>query len=333
MDELVEILEENYDIKVESIEKIKNAFKLRTGDRYKCFKACKYDLKQFEFIVNAISYLMEGGYEEIVPINLTKAGEKYIEYNGGYGFLCDWVGSREANFDNQVELRLCIESLAKLHLASRGFNYEINSSVRNQYGKWIYKFKKRCDELLYFKTSLMEKKNYSEFDRIYLKYFEDHYRQGLKTIRDLENSKYLQIVEEHRSLSEFCHHDTANHNFLITAEGRIYLIDFDYCIYDTHLHDLGSILIRNLKYGNWDIRRLEYILDIYTKFIPISKEEKQVIFCFMEFPQDFWQVGLQYYVEKQSWEEGVFLKKLIRIVNDSKERYQFLKNLEGGVFF
>ncbi|WDC85020.1 hypothetical protein PL321_05665 [Caloramator sp. mosi_1] len=98
---------------------------------------------------------------------------------------------------------------------------------------------------------------------------------------------------------------------------------------DTHLHDLSSLLIRNLRYGNWDIKLFNFILNEYGRYVPVTLEEVNLIFCFMEFPQDFWQVGLQYYVEKQPWTEENFLKRLNRVVLDCENRFKFLDELEG----
>jgi CotS family spore coat protein len=330
MEELRKIVKNYYGLEVLNIEKVKNAYKIKTPHGDKCFKASKYDFKQFDFIINAILHLIENGYENVVAIDPTLEGKNYIKCDKGFGFLCDWIDSREASFENPIELKMCIEALSRLHLASMGFKYKINSSIRNQYGKWISRFKKRCDELLYFKAILSEKRKHSEFDSMYLKYFENHYKQALKAISDLQGSEYVKISEKHLSYAGFCHHDTANHNFLITSELKIYLIDFDYCIFDTYIHDLGSIIIRNLKYGNWNLDKMEDILEIYNENIEISKDELYLLFCFMEFPQDFWQVGLQYYVENQSWDEEIFLKKLNRIVNDSKNRFEFLKYFKGS---
>lgn len=75
---------------------------------------------------------------------------------------------------------------------------------------------------------------------------------------------------------------------------------------------------------------MEFILDNYSNKIPINEYERYLIFCFMEFPQDFWQIGLQYYVEKQLWGEDFFIKKLHRIVEDSRDRMEFIKELEAS---
>ncbi|TDT62315.1 CotS family spore coat protein [Fonticella tunisiensis] len=331
MEELKKLLESSYNIEILSIEKIKNVYKIKTEDGYKCLKFSKYDINQFNFIISAIDHLLRRGFKNILPPYSTQKGDKYIKLDGGYGFLTDWIESREANFKNSAELKLCVKTLAEFHLSSRGFDFPEGAKGRNYYGRWIRKFKKRCDELLYFKALIKSKDSLSQFDNIYLKYFDVHYKQALKAIKDLEESNYLEIMKGHQALGGFCHHDTANHNFLITDDFIAFMIDFDYCIFDSHLHDLSSIIIRNLKYGNWDFERLQFILDIYSEFIPVNIEEQYLIFCFMEFPQDFWQVGLQYYIEKQPWGEDFFIKKLNRIVGDSRDRIDFIEKFRASL--
>ncbi|GIW48730.1 MAG: spore coat protein [Caloramator sp.] len=319
-------VEKAYGFKILSYEKIKNIYKLNTDKGLYCLKISKYDLKQYNFILSVMMYLINKGYEHILPIYKTKDGELFISLNEGYAYLTDFVEAKEADFKDLTELKMCIEAIARLHILSRGFKYD--TRIRDYYGKWVEKFKKRSSELLYFRAICEAKEDKSEFDEVFLKYFDMHYKQSLKCLKDFEKSGYIKIMESHKKLHEICHHDTANHNFLITNDNLI-LIDYDYVIMDSHLHDLSSILIRNLRYGNWDIKLFNFILNEYGRYIPVSLEEVNLIFCFMEFPQDFWQVGLQYYVEKQPWTEDNFLKRLNRVVSDSEKRFKFLDELEG----
>lgn len=328
MENINEIIEAKYNFTVSGIEQIKNAYKISTNEGYKCLKVSRYDFGQYKFIMEAIKHLINKGYDSVLHPYATRKGEDFIKLAWGYGYLCDWVDAREADFKNPVELKMCVDALSNLHYISREFTAPKESKGRNYYGKWLKKFKKRCDELLYFKALIKSQDKPTEFDKYYLKYFDIHYRQGLKTLQDIEGSGYFEIMEEHKKLSSLCHHDSANHNFLITRDLNIFLIDFDYCVLDTHLHDLASIIIRNLKYGHWTMDTMEFILDIYSNRIPVNESERYLLFCFMEFPQDFWQIGLQYYVEKQSWGEDFFIKKLHRIVEDSRDRMEFLKELE-----
>jgi hypothetical protein len=46
----------------------------------------------------------------------------------------------------------------------------------------------------------------------------------------------------------------------------------------------------------------------------------------MEFPQDYWQVGIQYYWEEQPWGEEFFIKKLKKINEDSEEKQEFIED-------
>lgn len=333
MEKLASVIENNYGFKVYNITKVKNAYKIDTDQGLKCFKHSNYDIKQYEFIIGAMQYLINNGYKHILNLQSTVNGEKYIENKYGFGFICDWIKSNEVNFDNEMELKLSIECLSELHIASRGFKFDYKCEIRNLYGKWIKRFKRRCDELLYFKAIIKNKYFKSEFDRLYLSYFDEYYSQALKAVREFVDSKYFQIMEHHRAVSGFCHHDTANHNFLITPHNKIFLIDFDYCVYDSNLHDLASILIRNLRHGNWCVKRMAFILEIYNNNNKLNRDEADILRCFIAFPQDFWQIGLQYYIEKQKWEEEIFLKRLNRILDDTLKRKEFLKDLEGGIMF
>lgn len=328
MEELKNRLEKEYGIEIANMEKIKNSYRLSTPEGFMCFKESRYDRDQFQFIISSIEHVMSKGFQSVLPFYKTLDGKNFIKTDKGYGFMCPWINSREADFKNPVELRLCLKTLAQFHLYSRGAEGKV-PGCRSLQGKWIQRFKKRCDQLLYFKALISLKEKKSQFDVMYLRSFDIHYRQALKAIRDLEGSSYLNIMENQKSLMELCHHDTANHNFLITPDCNMYMIDFDYCIQDSHLHDLASIIIRNMKYGNWSLDVLEFILEGYTAWIPVSEEELYVIFCFMEFPQDFWQIGLQYYVEKQPWEEDFFERKLNRIMGDSRDRMDFLREFEA----
>ena len=153
----------------------------------------------------------------------------------------------------------------------------------------------------------------------------DFLKQAEESTCMIKESPYYEISEKSKKLGEFCHHDLANHNFLIGKDGNVYLIDFDYCIMDTHLHDLTSLIVRNMRYGVWDTRKAYFILEEYNRVYPTDMKDLMVIKALMTFPQDFWQVGLQYYTEKQPWTMEYFLMRLERIVNDREIRDKFLK--------
>ena len=45
----------------------------------------------------------------------------------------------------------------------------------------------------------------------------------------------------------------------------------------------------------------------------------------LEFPQDYWQVGIQYYWEGPLKSEDFFIKKLNKINEDNEEKQEFIQ--------
>ena len=79
-----------------------------------------------------------------------------------------------------------------------------------------------------------------------------------------------------------------------------------------------------MKNGKWNLNNAKDILRVYDHIYAILPEELEVMAAFIEFPQAYWQLGIQYYWEHQPWEEEFFLKKLNRIRLDREERQEFV---------
>ncbi|MEG0370685.1 MAG: CotS family spore coat protein [Clostridium sp.] len=326
MKNVIKILEENYNIKISEIEKIKNVYKINTDKGLLCFKVSRYKKYLVEFIIDSIEHVKSNGFDGVLCPILSQNNQKYIEFKNGYGYLCNWIPSREADYKNPVDLRLCVRSLSKFHMASMGFDKSRAAVGRRYHGKWIGKFNKKIKEMYEFKRIAECRLNKSDFDKLYVEEFNRNIDRASRAIDGLKTGHYKEISDSHFKISGLCHHDTANHNFLIDDDLNIYLIDFDYCIQDTHLHDLSSIIIRNLKCGNWDMDILNLILSAYRENMEVTPEEMGVVGNFIEFPQDYWQVGLQYYIEKQPWDEEFFNKRLCRCREDFSFKYDFIDN-------
>ena len=61
-------------------------------------------------------------------------------------------------------------------------------------------------------------------------------------------------------------------------------------------------------------------MDEYDDTFPIYKSDIEVMSAFMEFPQEYWQIGIQYYWEKKNWGEEFFLKKLEKMNEDKGDK-------------
>lgn len=328
---LADYLSLRYDLNIHDINRVKNVMRISTDKGDRCLKIVKYRKEDFLFILSAMKHLIDNGFDGIIPFIPAKDGELYVELKNGYGFLTEWISCSECDYSNPIELNIAATTLAKLHKASRGFEPAVEIEDRIGWGKWFKKFQSRITDMLKFKNIILQKSGRTCFDAIYFDNLDYHLNQARLSIEHLQSSKYLELMEREIKAKSFCHHDYAHHNVLISKDFKARIIDFDYCICDTRLHDLSSLIIRNMRHGNWDMEKAQYIIDCYLKEGYLEPDEIDVINAFIEFPQDFWQVGLQYYIEKQDWEENNFNKRLNNVINDKYDRKRFIEDFRYSI--
>lgn len=313
-----------YNIHIEFIEKIKSIYKIHTDCKEYCLKIINYDYGHFLFIISAIRHLQNKKFRSIPKIIKTKDEKDYIKIDNFYAYLCEWIVSRQCNYDNSLDILIATSKLGELHKKSCNFQVTKDMNPRVGWFRWIDTFKHREKEMANFKKIIMEKDYKQEFDILYLDYIDREIKVAEKSINNLKKTNYMGTMKKEVENMSFCHHDYANHNILIDMKGEVNIIDFDYCILDTHLHDLSSLLLRRMKNGKWNINNAFFIINSYSSINSVKQEDIPIMAAFMEFPQDFWQLGIQYYIERQPWGEDFFMKKLKKIIKDRKEKLDFI---------
>lgn len=328
IDQLKKNLEESYGLKVYTLEKVKNVYRVRTKESDYCLKVIKYNFPHFWFILSAIKHLQNNGFDRIPEILTRVDGMDYISVDNYNAYLTKWISARECNYDNPIDVAVAATKLAELHDKSQNFHVTAQMQPRVYWYKWLENFKTRKTEIFDFKRRIELKQNKSEFDNLYLAAVDEEARRADRAIEHLLASSYFEKVKEEELRGGFCHHDYAHHNVLIEESGAVNIIDFDYCILDISLHDLASLLLRKMKNGKWDLEEAIHIMDNYNNVRALNPKDIPIMAAFMEFPQDYWQVGIQYYWEEQPWGEEFFLKKLKKVYEDSEEKQEFIEEFK-----
>lgn len=309
---------------VKGLLEIRNVIRLSAREGEFAFKKLKIKKENYLYSLDAIEHLKRNSFCATCNYVKTKNDIPYLSIGKDTYIMSKWIDGRVANYNNLSDLRETTIALAKMHSASQGFIKSGLSSPRQYTSNWKERFSTRCNDIIKFKKIIQEKERLTAFDKLYIADLDYYYELGIKVINMLDYTAYNDIFNEFKKKKGFCHHDIANHNVIINDEG-VYLIDFDYVYEDIRFHDLASLIIRNMKTSRWNLDRAIYILNCYNEVIPLNVDEIDVIKYFIMFPQDFWQVGLQYYVEKQPWEEDVFLTKLMRFLIQREARESFLR--------
>lgn len=327
MNELKKLVEENYDLTILKMIRIKNVYKIIAVEGNFCLKQFKYNFLRLKHIFEIFDYLKLENFDNILDIILTTSQKKYIKFCDVYFYMNSWIESRELNYSNKYDLIRASQHIAKFHNYSEGFKFSENLDVDIRWMKWIEIFKNKISDIYNFKKIIEGKDNLSIFDKIYFKNIDKNIEIANEAIENLYKFDYEKVMEGHRKKNYICHHDLAYHNILIDCSEKIYFIDFDYAILDTYLHDLGSFIMRCLKFGRWDFEKFKIIINSYRDVKNVSRQELSLAMSFILFPNDFWQIGLQHYVEKINWNDEKFLKRLTRFENDKEDRRSFIKNI------
>lgn len=319
------IVEDNYNIKITFIKKKKNVYKIESQDKNFCLKVIPYEFKHFNFIISAIKHLENKNFKTVPAMILTADNKKYINLFGKYAYLTEWIDAREANYKDDNELDMAAKKLKELHICSRNFVLTKDMKPRLYWGTWCETFQTRINEILDFRKRIFQKAEKSEFDKLYLSIMEQEIESGENSIDNLKMNNYFSYMYEEAKYLSFCHHDYAHHNVMIDKKGEVNIIDFDYCILDTHIHDLASLELRALKERAWSSENFDFIKNAYDE--KVTKQEELLMLAFMEFPQEYWQIGLQYYWEQLSWSEEKFLLKLNNYIKNAKEKNNLINLL------
>ncbi|NFF38603.1 CotS family spore coat protein [Clostridium argentinense] len=324
-----QLVKENYNIDITYVEKNKSVYRVETPYNIYCLKVIGYEFEHFLFILGAIKHLQNNDFNYVPEIIKTINGLDYIKVYDKYAYLTPWINARESNYDNPFDVKNAAKKLGELHSKSENFIIKSNMQPRIGWFRWIETYKIRKNEILDFKKRIDKKECKSQFDLIYLSIMEEELKRCDNSIKNLLSSKYMEKMQKHVCNRGFCHHDYAHHNVLVNHNGDINIIDFDYCILDSYLHDLSSLLIRRMKYSKWELNSAREILDAYMETHRLDQDDIPIMAAFMEFPQDYWQRGIQYYWEEKPWGEEFFLKKLKFFYDDRDEKQEFIENFRN----
>lgn len=327
---LIPIIERGYDLRLTDYSSYKKgkAWRLETDRGPYFFKSFVFqDGPRLRFIDGAMRHVIERGFELIIPFEQTRDGNPYITHAGDVFFMTPFLDLRQCNYDNPTELIRAAQLLAGLHLASHGYQPPTNWNPQEFWGRWPRRMKEKIQHLYTFRSSLEQQRDWDAFDHLFAEYFPYYFQQAHEALRLLLASDYYRLMTHEQRFHTICHHDYEYHNVLINPHDRYFIIDFDYLLCDTHLHDLASLLIRAGKRSDWDETQRERVLKAYHSIYPLQPAEIPILQAIMLFPQAYWQVAFARYFEHQPWPLERFTSVIWSKIRQEDQRLRYIHNL------
>lgn len=327
-----------FDLVVDDVIPVRKVFILNTDKGDKVLKKVSYSISQLEFINYGIEYIRNNNFNRIIEFEKTKSKRIYVPWKNDIYCIMNLVEGRECEYSNPVDVMLASRALAELHKASEGLVYEesfgrllAKNKQRYLCGRIIENFKKKSNDLVFFKSIATRNENKNEFDNIFLQYEKYYEKNIMQSINILNGSEYYNLCKEKEKII-FCHHDLAHHNILINEED-VYFLDFDYAVIDLKVHDICNFTNKVIKNFAYDIEKANSILSEYTEVLPLDNRELKVLYGMLSFPEDFYSIARDYYTRKKQWSEEMFLNKLKKKVEGREEREEFLETFKNNYKF
>lgn len=314
---------DKFDFLVEDIVPIRSVYLLKTNQGMKILKKVMYNIDELNFIYDSLSYIRKS-YKNVINFKLAYNSNPYVEDKTGLYVVLDIIDGRECVFENPIDLKNVSKHLAKLHKA--GENIETFHEKRFYSGKILEKYNNALNDLKKFKEIASMHINKKDFDKLYLSYADYYIACLYNAIETIKKSQYTKFS---RNKYVLCHHDLAHHNIIIDDSNEVHFIDFDYSLIDLPMHDIANIAVKAIKHNRWDIDIVKSIIENYSEEKFLSKEELDILYGYLLFPKDFYDISSSYYFKNRGWEEEEFLEKLKRKAEYKDDREDFLINFKN----
>jgi CotS family spore coat protein len=326
MHELENLLQESYDIKINSITNYRDMFIANTNNGKRLIKITTLKPERVCFISEVKEHLINNGFINIDKNNYTNSGKVFITYNYQTIYMSNYIDGRECNLENKDETIKCARLLANMHKASKGFICSEDSKSRSELGKLPSCYKKRLDEIKKLKKNAQKGK--LKFDNLMCQYVDYFYEMGEKAINMLDVSDYYLLVEESEKTKNISHHDFNHHNIFVKNED-MYLINFEYCCYDLKIYDLVNLLRRKMRKCEWNINEADRIINEYCKIETLCKSEFELMKIMFMFPQKFWRIVNKYYNSKKGCTEKSYINRLQEVIDEIQFLKAFLNDFQS----
>ncbi len=316
---------ESFGLEVRNLLPYKDSFMVVTPKGRKVLRKTPFSPERVKFVNSAKEHLFDNGFANIDRYICTLDNEPFFNFENGIYTMTEFIEGRESSFDNDPDVQKASQLLAQLHKASKGYTAKEGIKVQDELGKLPVYFQKRLEDIK--KLKKQAKRGKSKFDHLFLEYADYFCRMGDSAINELQSSNYEQLAARTRKERLFCHHDYTHHN-IIVSEGRMSVINFDYCCLELRIYDIANLIRRKMRKCNWDISKADMIINAYNALEPLDRDEMTVMKLILMFPQKFWRVVNRYYNSRRSWSERSYVTKLQEVISEVEPHRDFIEKFD-----
>lgn len=313
---------ENYDIEVLRSRKGRDSILCETPEGTCIFMEYKGPREKIVVWDALLKVIAEKGYVPAETLIPTKEEEFLVKDQDGVSYILKtFFNGKECNVRDLEECKEAVCTLARLHYVMKLPNHEALGNMPVFYLEKEYE--KHNKELKRVRKYLKEKSQKTEFEIFLQNHYDYFLEQALEVT---EEWKQYMIPEEYeliRKEGTMCHGDYQYHN-IIKTEKDMAVVNFEKCILDDPIRDLYLFMRKLLEKSNWSIELGDSLLEAYNRVSPLPFRSHIALYYRFAYPEKFWKIVNFYYNTGKAWIPGKNLEKLSRLLNQEKEKQDFL---------
>lgn len=265
---------------------IKTIWKIETSTGPVCLKRIRKSIPIVKFTTAAQAYLSNKGalVADIIP---TKENELFFIHEGHPLVLYSWINGSDLEMEEVEEHTFAgLKGLAQFHKDSVGFVSPKDCETYNRMGVWPDHYKKMLEEMKQWKIDAANQTN--PFNQAYLNMVDEMLEMADLAFQLLQASCYSEWVKEIGEYGYMCHQDYGKGNALQTEKG-VYVLDLDNLTYDIPIRDVRKLITKRLEeIESWVLADLECLISCYESVLPLTAEQRKIIYIDMLFPHNFY---------------------------------------------
>ena len=317
----VEEILSQYEMEIYEVAKGRGTYICNTDKGVRVLTSFRGAKEKGETLRRYLAALKDVGFSvEQIDVNRVKEAVTVDEVTGERFLLKEYINGDEINVNQLKELKEAASLMAEYHNASAKITVNFWEQEMDCSQGIIAEKEKHYRELIKVKNYIRNRKKKSEFERIYLNYYETM----LQTAED--SLAILKSEQENSPVCCFCHGEYNQHN-IIRVDTRWQIINFENFVYNWCIMDLANFLRKMQEKNEWDIHVGNEILESYTKVRKLNAIEKEKLYGLLLFPEKFWKVANHYMNSRKSWVSEKDIEKLKKVIEQETKRMKYIQNL------
>ena len=181
-------------------------------------------------------------------------------------------------------------------------------------------YRKHDRDLRHIRKYILKRNNKSDFERLFLQFFDQFYQQSETVVDFLEKDP----EKDGGYTVGICHGEVNQHNILFTPDGAA-LIHLEHAGVGLQISDLGNFMRKIMEKNNWNVRLGMELLEGYRRKQELTAQDLQGLYYRLSYPEKFWKIANQYYRTRKVWDSGKNSKNCRKRSDRTRQEENFLR--------